>query len=64
MKRSLIVLALAAVIALPAAASPAFAATGREYGTHHSTHAIEEGGFTAEHNPGVKHQGYAGWMAE
>lgn len=63
MKRSIIGLALAAVLAL-SVASPAFAASGRDFGDHHATHAVEEGGFTAEHNPGVMHEGYAGWMAE
>ena len=58
-KRTLIVMALSAVLML-AAASPAFAATGDEFGTHHSTHAIEMDGFTTDMNPGV-HKGFAGW---
>lgn len=44
-----------------AIAGPAFAATGKDYGTHHATHAQESTGFTQEMNPGVKHQGFAGW---
>jgi len=54
--------AVALVIALMVAA-PAFAAEGKDFGTHHATHAQEMTGFTAEMNPGI-HQGFAGWMAE
>jgi len=59
MKRTLVVLALSAALMI-AAAAPAFAATGQEFGAHHSTHAIEMGGFSADMNPGM-HQGFAGW---
>lgn len=59
MKKFISLLALTAVLAL--AASPAFAATGRDFGTHHAEHATEMGGFTGTHNPGVDHTGYAGW---
>lgn len=62
MKKSIMALALSAVMIL-ALAAPAFAATGAEYGEHHSGHAIEQGGFTASHNPGVMHKGFSGWMA-
>ena len=55
-----ITFALALVLAL-AYASPALAASGAEFGAHHADHAIEQGGFTAEMNPGVKHTGFAGW---
>jgi hypothetical protein len=60
MKRISIALALTVVLAL-AAASPALASTGREFGEHHSKHAREMGGFTGDHNPGVHHTGFAGW---
>jgi len=53
------VFTLSAVLLL-AAASSAFAATGSDFGAHHSAHAIEMTGFTADMNPGT-HQGYAGW---
>lgn len=55
---------LSAVLAL-AVAAPAFATgaggAGRDFGQHHATHAQEMGGFTAEMNPGVMHQGFSGW---
>lgn len=59
MRKLITVLALTVVMSM--AAAPAFASTGRDFGTHHSTHAIEEGGFTGTHNPGVHHTGFAGW---
>jgi hypothetical protein len=63
MKRALTGLALTAVLVL-ALAAPAFAATGAEYGAHHAEHAVNEGGFVGDHNPGVMHKGFSGWMAE
>lgn len=62
MKKIFAALVFSAVLAL-AAASPVFAATGADFGAHHSAHAIEMGGFTADMNPGM-HQGFAGWTAE
>ena len=59
MKRTLMAVVLGAVLML-SLASPAFAATGADFGAHHSTHAIEMGGFTADMNPGT-HQGFTGW---
>ena len=63
--RSLIVLALSAVMVL-ALAVPAFATgttkAGYEYGQHHAAHAREMGGFTGTMNPGVMHRGFSGWM--
>lgn len=43
-------------------ASPAFAATGAEFGAHHAAHAQEMTGFTGTMNPGVKHLGFSAWM--
>jgi hypothetical protein len=34
---------------------------GRDFGQHHAMHAQEMGGFTGQENPGVMHQGFAGW---
>ena len=60
MKRLALVALTLSVTMVFAAASPAFAATGAEFGAHHAVHAIEMGGFSADMNPGV-HQGFAGW---
>ncbi len=60
MKRIVAAAVLALLLAL-GAVSPAFAATGREFGEHHSQHAKTMGGFTGDHNPGVHHRGYSGW---
>lgn len=65
MKKTLAVVALAAVLML-ALAAPAFAATGaagevRGFGQHHATHAQEMGGFTGTDNPGGMHKGFSGW---
>jgi len=61
------VFVFALVLAL-AMAVPAFAAgadgAGRDFGKHHATHAQEMGGFTGAMNPGVMHQGFAGWTGE
>lgn len=59
MKRTLVAVALGAVLML-SVASPAFAATGGDFGTYHATHAVEMGGYTVDMNPGM-HQGFAGW---
>lgn len=61
MKKVVAMLALTVVLAMSAA--PAFASTGSDFGAHHAGHAIEEGGFTADMNPGT-HTGITGWMAE
>lgn len=61
MRKLTAMLALTVVLAMSAA--PAFAATGRDFGAHHSGHAIEHGGFTGEHSPGL-HEGFAGWEHE
>jgi len=54
---ALIVVAVMAMTAF--AASPAFAATGAEYGTHVST-MTKTMGFDGTMNPGM-HQGFAGF---
>jgi hypothetical protein len=62
--RNLILAAIALVMAF-AMAVPAYATgadgAGAAYGLHHATHAQEMGGFTGTDNPGVNHQGFAGW---
>lgn len=62
MKKLVALFALTVVVAM--SATPAFASTGRDFGAHHSAHAIEMAGFTGDHNPGVHHTGYAGWTHE
>jgi hypothetical protein len=52
--------AVGALLALLIAASPAAAASGAEFAACVAQHARTEGGFTADHNPGM-HQGFAGW---
>lgn len=61
----LVISAFALVLALSVAV-PAFAVSGadgagRDFGLHHATHAQDMGGFTRSENPGVMHQGFAGW---
>lgn len=56
-----LVLLVATVVLALSVASPAFAATGVEFGKHHAAHAQEMTGFTGTMNPGVMHQGFAGW---
>ena len=62
--RTAVVVVLAVVLVF-ALASPAFATgadgEGREFGLHHAQHAQEMGGFTGTENPGVMHEGFAGW---
>lgn len=63
-----IVLTLALVLVF-AFAAPAFAQTGANgageaFGLHHAEHAQEMGGFTADVNPGVMHQGFLGWPGQ
>lgn len=53
-------LGVAAILALLIGASTAAAASGAEFGACVAHHATTEGGFTADHNPGI-HQGSAGW---
>lgn len=61
MRRSLVVLMIVMVLVI-GSALPAFAGSaGSEYGLHHAGMAIENTGFTGEHNPGVMHQGFANW---
>ncbi|HZD58972.1 MAG TPA: hypothetical protein VE439_00775 [Anaerolineae bacterium] len=59
MKRFAISLAVIVTLILGLTA-PAYAATGYDFGQHHSTHAREMSGFTKDMNPGM-HRGYAGW---
>ncbi|PKQ20483.1 MAG: hypothetical protein CVT66_04930 [Actinobacteria bacterium HGW-Actinobacteria-6] len=64
MRKTLVTFALALTLALSVAA-PALAATGAggaglDFGVHHSTHAQDMGGFSAEMNPGM-HRGFSGW---
>lgn len=58
------VFVLAAALSL-AVAAPAFATAsggaGRDFAEHHATHAQEMSGFTGAMNPGVMHEGFAGW---
>ena len=49
-----------ALIALLALAAPVAAARSADFGTCVAHHATTQGGFTADHNPGM-HQGFAGW---
>jgi len=62
--RRIALFAVVSMLAL-AVAAPAFAAgsggVGAEFGTHHATHAQDMGGFVGAENPGVMHQGFAGW---
>lgn len=51
--------ATGALLALLVGASPVTAASGADFGTCVAHHATTEGGFTADHNPGM-HQGFAG----
>lgn len=60
-RRFQLVLSAAALLALLVGASPAAAAgAGADFGACVAHHATTEGGFTADHNPGM-HQGFAGW---
>ena len=49
-----------ALVAMFVGAAPVAAGTGADLGACVAYHATTEGGFTAEHNPGM-HQGFAGW---
>ena len=62
MKRTLAAAAIAAFLLLPTAAgaAPVTGGAGAGYGDHVSTHARDEGGFSAQMNPGY-HQGFAGF---
>jgi hypothetical protein len=63
MRRTLqLTAAITALLALLLGAGPVAAATGdgAAYGACVAYHATSEGGFTADHNPGM-HQGAAGW---
>jgi len=55
-------LALTLAIAAPALAAIGARGAGRDYRQHHAAMAQETGGFTGDHNPGVVHQGFSGWM--
>lgn len=66
--KKLLVLALALVLVI-AFAAPAFAVngsggSGQAFGEHHAGHAQDMQGFTGEMNPGVMHQGFAGWTGQ
>ena len=52
--------ATGALLALLIAASPVAAGTGSAFGACVAQHATTEGGFSADHNPGM-HRGFAGW---
>ena len=52
--------ATGALLAFLLGAAPVGAATGAEFGACVAHHATTEGGFSADHNPGM-HQGFAGW---
>lgn len=52
--------AAGALLALLLGASPAAATSGADFGACVAHHATTEGGFTADHNPGM-HRGFAGW---
>lgn len=54
--------ALMLALAAPAMAVPASGGEGRSFGQHHAEHARTMGGFSGDMNPGVMHQGFAGWM--
>ena len=62
MKRALrLTMAAGALVALLVGASPALAAAdGAAYGACIAEHAMAEGGFRGDHNPGM-HLGFAGW---
>jgi hypothetical protein len=55
-------LALTLAFAAPAMAATGAGGAGKAYGQHHAAMAQEMGGFTGDHNPGVMHQGFSGWM--
>jgi len=57
---AILVIALVFALATPALATGADGA-GYEFGMHHAQHARDMGGFTGTENPGVMHQGFAGW---
>jgi hypothetical protein len=61
MKRTVILaFAIGALLAMFMGASPAAASSGADFGSCVAHHATSEGGFSADHNPGM-HQGFAGW---
>lgn len=64
-RRSRGVLAAGALMAMLATASPAAAAGGETaygaYGACVAHHAVNEPGFSSDHNPGRMHRGFAGW---
>ena len=66
MGRTLLMLVVAFVLVL-ALAAPVLAVdtgaggAGQDFGQHHATHAQEMCGFDGAENPGVMHQGFAGW---
>ena len=55
-------LTLLLVLAAPALAATGAGGAGRAYGQHHAMMAQEMGGFSGDHNPGVMHRGFSGWM--
>lgn len=58
---SALVLVLVLAVAVPAFAVSGADGAGRDFGTHHATHARDMGGFDGEMNPGVMHRGFSGW---
>jgi hypothetical protein len=61
MKRRIALLVAAISIVGLAAAAPALALGGSDFGAHVSDHARMMSGFSATMNPGM-HQGFSGWM--
>ncbi len=60
-RRFRLALAAAALLALLVGASPVAAAgDGADFGACVAHHATTEGGFSADHNPGM-HRGFADW---
>ncbi|MDO8484990.1 MAG: hypothetical protein Q7S35_08585 [Candidatus Limnocylindrales bacterium] len=62
-RRFRMALAAGALLALLVGASPVAAAgPGAAYGACVAHHATTEGGFSGDHNPGVMHRGFSGWL--
>ena len=63
MRKTLTAAVVAAFVLFPTAAgaAPVTGGAGAAYGEHISTHARDGGGFSGQMNPGVQHEGYAGF---
>lgn len=63
MRKTLTAAVVAAFVLFPTAAgaAPVTGGAGAAYGEHVSTHARDDGGFSGQMNPGVQHQGFAGF---